>query len=288
MATNKKSFVLYADLLQNIEHLTNEEKGILFNHLLEYVNDKDPVLTDRLLITAWKPIELQLKRDLVKFKESKDERQRSGRIGNLKRWNPDLYKLFADGEKTLEEVEKIADSRKSSHSDKNNPIAIESVANIAVNVNDNVNVNVNDNVNNILLKKESKEKNLFENENSNFEQPEIQKEKKVAPKKEKFIPPELQDVVLYCQERNNDVIPEKFVNFYTSKGWKVGNQPMKDWKAAVRTWEQKDKKNGNNTQQQPANTSGFANPQRKKAYKFSAERVIEAYSSGASGGPPES
>lgn len=52
MAQGKKSFVLYSDLLQSIEHLTNEEKGILFTHLLEYVNDMNPILNDRLLLTA--------------------------------------------------------------------------------------------------------------------------------------------------------------------------------------------------------------------------------------------
>ena len=79
MAEGKKSFVLYADLLDNIEHLTNEEKGILFNHLLEYVNDKNPILEDRLLVTAWKPIEKQLKRDLKKFEEVKTKRSESGK-----------------------------------------------------------------------------------------------------------------------------------------------------------------------------------------------------------------
>jgi len=79
MAENKKSFVLYADLLKSIEHLTNEEKGILFNHLLEYVNDKNPVLEDRLILTAWKPIELQLKRDLIKFEEVKAKRSDAGK-----------------------------------------------------------------------------------------------------------------------------------------------------------------------------------------------------------------
>ena len=64
MAENKKSFVLYADLIKSIEHLTNEEKGVLFNHLLEYVNDKNPILEDRLVLTAWKPIELQLKTEI--------------------------------------------------------------------------------------------------------------------------------------------------------------------------------------------------------------------------------
>ena len=79
MAEGKKSFVLYADLLDNIEHLTNEEKGILFNHLLEYVNDKNPILEDRILVTAWKPIEKQLKRDLKKFEEVKTKRSEAGK-----------------------------------------------------------------------------------------------------------------------------------------------------------------------------------------------------------------
>ena len=61
-----------------------------------------------------------------------------------------------------------------------------------------------------------------------------------------FIKPTLKDVEEYCLERNNKVDAETFWNFYESKGWKVGNQPMKDWKAAVRTWEKKDRENLNN------------------------------------------
>ena len=56
----------------------------------------------------------------------------------------------------------------------------------------------------------------------------------------RFAPPTLQEVTAYCLERGNYVDPEKFVDFYASKGWKVGNQPMKDWKACVRTWEKRD------------------------------------------------
>lgn len=58
--------------------------------------------------------------------------------------------------------------------------------------------------------------------------------------REKFAPPSLQEVTDYCRERGNGVDPERFVDFYAAKGWKVGNQPMKDWKAAVRTWEKRD------------------------------------------------
>lgn len=55
----------------------------------------------------------------------------------------------------------------------------------------------------------------------------------------KFQKPSLDEIRLYCQERNNKVDPERFFNFYESKGWVVGKSPMKDWKAAVRTWEQR-------------------------------------------------
>lgn len=59
------------------------------------------------------------------------------------------------------------------------------------------------------------------------------------PESRRFAPPSVSEVREYCRERGNTVNPDAFVNFYQSKGWKVGSQPMKDWKAAVRTWEQK-------------------------------------------------
>jgi len=52
-----------------------------------------------------------------------------------------------------------------------------------------------------------------------------------------FVPPSVEEVKSYCQERNNEVDPEAFVSFYESKGWMIGKNKMKDWKAAVRTWE---------------------------------------------------
>ena len=52
-----------------------------------------------------------------------------------------------------------------------------------------------------------------------------------------FIPPTVDEVKEYCQERKNNVDPEVFVDFYTAKGWCVGKNKMKDWKACVRTWE---------------------------------------------------
>lgn len=56
-------------------------------------------------------------------------------------------------------------------------------------------------------------------------------------KSKRFTPPTVEDVKAYCEERKNDIDPEAFVDFYQSKGWIVGKSKMKDWKAAVRTWE---------------------------------------------------
>lgn len=59
------------------------------------------------------------------------------------------------------------------------------------------------------------------------------------PHSRRFIPPDADEVEAYCKERNNHIDAQRFVDFYASKGWKVGKEPMKDWKAAVRTWERR-------------------------------------------------
>lgn len=56
-----------------------------------------------------------------------------------------------------------------------------------------------------------------------------------------FQKPSLEDVREYCISRSNKVDPEQFFNFYESKGWIIGKSPMKDWRAAVRTWEKREK-----------------------------------------------
>lgn len=68
-------------------------------------------------------------------------------------------------------------------------------------------------------------------------------------KKDKFNKPTLDEVIQYCQERKNNIDAEYFIDYYQSVGWKVGRNPMQDWKATVRTWERNEKnKNSGNTQ----------------------------------------
>lgn len=67
----------------------------------------------------------------------------------------------------------------------------------------------------------------------------VNKNKKVD---KKFKPPTLKEVQDYVDKNNYQVDPEDFINFYTSKDWMIGKNKMKDWKAAIRTWVSKDKK----------------------------------------------
>lgn len=80
----------------------------------------------------------------------------------------------------------------------------------------------------------------------------IEKEKKKMATS-RFTPPTLEEVKAYCLERKNNVDPERFLDYYTSNGWVVGKNKMKDWKAAIRTWERNGysnntKRNSNVTQ----------------------------------------
>ena len=60
------------------------------------------------------------------------------------------------------------------------------------------------------------------------------------PRAARFTPPTVDEVKSYCTERKNDVDPARFVDFYASKGWLVGKSKMRDWRAAVRSWERSD------------------------------------------------
>ena len=110
------------------------------------------------------------------------------------------------------------------------------------NVNDNVNVNDN---NISFLKKETKsDVAVSDLENENSESPletlQTPKEQSGGGRK-KFAIPTPEEVQAYCDERKNGISGQQFCDFYSAKGWKIGKEPMKDWKAAVRTWEMRRK-----------------------------------------------
>jgi hypothetical protein len=83
MADNKKSFILYADLIHTVNELTDAEAGMLFKIVLDYVNDLNPTVNDRLLKLVFEPIKRQLKRDLKEWEDTRLKRSEAGRTGGL-------------------------------------------------------------------------------------------------------------------------------------------------------------------------------------------------------------
>lgn len=87
---------------------------------------------------------------------------------------------------------------------------------------------------------------------------EEEKENSIVGQPKRFKPPTVKEVADYCRERNNGIDAQHFVDYYTANGWKVGKNSMKDWKAAVRTWEKNDK----------GKHSGTAEPSTKKQWNI--------------------
>jgi hypothetical protein len=114
MAENKKSFLLYCDLLHTVKKLNDEQAGKLFKHVLEYVNDLNPETEDILMQVCFEPIRQSLKRDLQKYEQIREKKREAGKKGANKRW---------------QNIAPVKSAKKK-------------MANIAVNVN--VNDNVND------------------------------------------------------------------------------------------------------------------------------------------------
>jgi hypothetical protein len=105
---------------------------------------------------------------------------------------------------------------------------------------------------------------------SNPIQSESESEYVDKPQRNQFIPPTIKEITEYCQERNKGVDPENWIDHYTANGWMVGKTKMKDWKAAVRTWEKNTQPNGAPTDQQKQ-----ASAEKRRQAEQEAEAIIE-------------
>lgn len=93
-------------------------------------------------------------------------------------------------------------------------------------------------------------------------------------RQKKFKPPTLEEVRAYIRERGSDVDAERFIDYYESVGWKVGRNPMKDWRAAVRTWERRRSEYGTD------NGAGGNQQSRLRSNNVSSTRRDEEVESG--------
>ena len=157
---NKKSFILYSDIINIVEKLSDEIAGKLFKLILDYVNDKNPKTDDLLLQIAFEPIKQALKRDLIKWKNTSAIRSSMGKLGGIKSGKK------REEMKQNEANEAIASKLKQNEA--NEAIASKLKQNEAKgskrkqNEHDNVNDSVNDSVNG----KEKKDIDIINNNNN--------------------------------------------------------------------------------------------------------------------------
>ena len=251
--SNKKSFILHLDTLCILDELDDKQAGKLFKAIKAYqlresvLNYQDVdtgfegLMEDFVTRIAFAPFKAQFDRDNEEYQKTREINQDKGRLGNLKRWNKDLYDKVLSKEISLEEAEQIAGAIKNRSSDKKSQ-GRKKIAGAKIS---SLNDSDSDSDNISFLKKETKsDVAVSDLENENSESPietlQIPKEQSGSGRK-KFTIPTPEEVQAYCNERKNGILGQQFCDFYSSKGWKIGKEPMKDWKAAVRTWEMRRK-----------------------------------------------
>ena len=203
MAENKKSFILYADLIHTIEILPDEIAGKLFKVILAYVNDKDPKVEDLLLQISFEPIKQQLKRDLLKYEDKKNQWSEAGKKSAIQR-------------------ALIKSSKRSTDSTNVNERSTDSTDN------DNVTVNVNVNDNEII--------NTGVPPLVCISETDLPITKKIKCKKGATLPPSIDAVREYFDEKNYSVnAANKFFEYYNPSGWQDSKgKNVLDWKQKAR------------------------------------------------------
>ena len=208
----RESFVFYRSFYEGIKELPRDIQGEVLTAIMEYglngVTTENQKQITKAMFALIKP---QL--------DANNQRFENGKKGGRPK---------ANCNQTETETETETKPKQNRNKTKHEP-----------NVNDNVNVNDND-ISFFAKKKQKSDVAVSDLENENSESPietiQTPKEQSGGGRK-RFIIPTPEEVQAYCDERKNDISGQQFCDFYSSKGWKVGSQPMKDWKAAVRTWE---------------------------------------------------
>ena len=88
MADNKNSFVLYCDIIHTVGKLSDEQAGLLFKHILSYVNDENPVTDNIIIELVFEPIKQQLKRDLKRYEAICKRNIANGKLGGRPKNKP--------------------------------------------------------------------------------------------------------------------------------------------------------------------------------------------------------
>jgi hypothetical protein len=107
---NKKSFLLYADIIHTVSKLPNDKAGELFKHILSYVNDENPEANDLIIEVAFEPIKQSLKRDLDKWKRISERNQENGKKGGRPKKTQKTQAVISEPKKADNVSDSVSDS----------------------------------------------------------------------------------------------------------------------------------------------------------------------------------
>ena len=203
----RESFVLHAEY---IEDLPEELKGAFLRYIYEYgINEIEPELSG-LELTVWLKIKRRIDDDVSAYER---------KVLNLKQ----NRNRTAIGAKSTAPTENRTDTERTPNGHRTENTTEEEKPNGDRTDSVSVNVSVND------------------IECVSVAETPAEPAPEPAPTRKRFVAPTLEEIREFCFEKNINTNVDKFFYYYKSKGWKVGNSPMKDWKAAVRKWAECDK-----------------------------------------------
>lgn len=209
---DKESYMLYRGWNPLFENLPKEQLGELFYAICCYQSGKEYTIENPLIKGVFEMVLMQFKKDEEKYISNCEAKAKNGKKGAESRWQDDNNNTSENGKngKCHSEDGKNGKCYFSHNEEKTE------MAKMAI---------------------EEEEEEEEEDKEEEEEVPTVPKKREA---RKRFSPPSAAEVREYCRERENAVDAESFVDFYAAKGWKVGNAPMKDWKAAVRTWEKRE------------------------------------------------
>ena len=214
--SEQKCIMLYHDTIEQWEMLSNEQAGRLIKALLRYGKSGERINSDDEAVTmAFSFISSQIDRDNQKWEKTCEKR----REAINKRWSTKYNSIQKNTNDTNTITNTVTDTNTNTITDT---------------------VTSNNTLKSIINK-------------NNIES--VGGQNPPTAPSNKFKKPTLEEVQAYCKERKSSISAEYFYDYYESNGWKVGKNAMKDWRATVRRWEQRERTSNKNPQQ-PELTEG--------------------------------
>lgn len=201
--TSKTAFLMYESWGAAIDKMSDEQAGQLIKAIYALQKNPDAEPQDPSVAFVFAIIKDKMSEDSNAYEETCRQRSEAGRKGSEARWgkmanDSTCHNEMANDSKSKQSIAKMADTDTESDTDTEN---------------------------------ESEKKNSTETNKVTAIKDSVGK------KNTRGAHPTLAEVEAYCLERGNGVNAQRFIDYYESNGWKVGKNPMKDWKACVRNWE---------------------------------------------------